>query len=172
GVLRWPAARMGRLVLLAVVAGLALRGVWEGITPLLILAGLALYVAGLDAVEPLAQEVDHPSRSQCFPVVRGRLQLRHLAVAVTTMLVVATVAAAAGLLIEPTASGALVAAACIVPAALGGVGGAAFSTLSDPLAAGGGDGGWSLVAPETAGMVLAVRTARPPGLAIAGPLPR
>ena len=171
GVLRWPAARMGRLVLLAAVAGLALRGVWEGITPLLILAGLALYVAGLDAVEPLAQEVDHPSRSQSFPVVRGSLQLRHLAVAVTTMLVVATVAAAAGLLVEPTASGALVAAACIVPAALGGVGGAAFSTLSDPLAAGGGDGGWSLVAPETAGMVLAVRTALPPALAIGGTLP-
>ena len=41
---------------------------WAGTTPLVVLAGLALFVAGLDTVEPLAQEVDHPSRRDASPL--------------------------------------------------------------------------------------------------------
>ena len=85
GVLRWPAARVGRMVLLAGAAGLALRGVWAGTTPLLVIAGVALYVAGLDAVEPLAQEIDHPTRSRSVPIERGEVYVRHLAVGVVVM---------------------------------------------------------------------------------------
>ena len=35
--------------------------------PLVLVAGLALYVAGLDAVESMAQEADHPGRSDALP---------------------------------------------------------------------------------------------------------
>ena len=55
-------SRLVRLLLAAVVAGFALRGVWGGTTPLIVLAGLALWVAALDALEPMAQETDHPGR--------------------------------------------------------------------------------------------------------------
>ena len=79
GVLRWPAARVGRLVLLAVVAGLALRGVWAGTTPLLGLAAAALFLAGIDAAEAMSQELDHPSLSGSTPVDPGALRVRHLA---------------------------------------------------------------------------------------------
>ncbi len=170
GVLRWPAARVGRMVLLAGAAGLALRGVWAGTTPLLVIAGVALYVAGLDAVEPLAQEIDHPTRSRSVPIERGEVYVRHLAVGVVVMVAVAVVGAAAALLVEPSLGGLAVAAICVVPAALGSVAGAATSVLSGLPQVSAGDA-WSLVPPEVAGMRIVVRAVWPPALAVLGTLP-
>ncbi len=48
-VMRFPASRLVRLVLVAVVAGFAARGVWDGTLALVVLAGLALWVGGLAA---------------------------------------------------------------------------------------------------------------------------
>ena len=67
-VARWPASRLVRVLVLAAVAGLAMRGVWSGTTPLVLLAGLALWIAALDAAEPLGQEIDHPGRTDAFPM--------------------------------------------------------------------------------------------------------
>src|SRR5262245_15903561 len=170
GVLRWPASRVGRMVLLAVAAGLALRGVWAGTTPLLAVAGIALYVAGLDAVEPLAQEIDHPTRSRSVPVERAEVHVRHLPVSVVVMAVVAVVGAAAALLVEPSLGGLAVAAICVVPAALGSVAAAATSVVSGTPDASAGDA-WTLVPPEVAGMRIVVRAAWPPALAVVGTLP-
>ncbi|HLM29817.1 MAG TPA: hypothetical protein VK360_07835 [Acidimicrobiales bacterium] len=170
GVLRWPAARVGRMVLLAVAAGLAQRGVWAGTTPLLAVAALALYVAGLDAVEPLAQEIDHPTRSRSVPIERSAIHLRHLPVGVAVMVAVAAVAATAGLLVEPSLGGLAVSAICVVPAAMGSVAGAATSVLSGMPEVAGGDA-WSLVPPEVAGMRIVVRAVWPPALATLGTLP-
>jgi hypothetical protein len=170
GVVRWPAARVGRMVLLAVAAGLALRGVWAGTTALVVIAGLALYVAGLDAVEPLAQEVDHPTRSRSVPIERGEIHVRHLPVSVGVMALVAVVGAAAALLVEPSLGGLAVAAICAVPAALGSVAGAVTSVVSGMPDVSAGDA-WSLVPPEVAGMRIVVRAAWPPALAVLGTLP-
>ena len=92
GVLRFPAARGARLVLLGAIAGFCLRGMWAGTTPLIVLAGLALFVAGLDTVEPLAQEVDHPSRRDASPLEPAAIHLRHLPVGVLGQLAVAAFA--------------------------------------------------------------------------------
>src|SRR4051794_18679512 len=54
GILRWPLARVVRLTILSAVAGACLVAAWRGTTPLIVLAGLALFVASLDAVEPLS----------------------------------------------------------------------------------------------------------------------
>jgi hypothetical protein len=170
GVLRWPTARVGRMILLAVVAGLALRGVWTGTTPLLAVAGLALFVAGLDAVEPLAQEIDHPSRLASAPVARGEIHVRHVAVGVAVMVLTCLVGATAAVLVEPSLAAVAVAAACVVPAALGAVAGAVASVLGgapDSSA----DGGWSLVPPEVAGLRVVTRTVWPLVLATGGTLP-
>ena len=43
------------------------RAAWEGTPVLVALAGLALLVAALDAIEGLAQEADHPTRSSTLP---------------------------------------------------------------------------------------------------------
>ncbi len=170
GVLRWPTARVGRMLLLAVVAGLALRGVWSGTTPLLALGGIALFVAGLDAVEPLAQEIDHPSRTASIPMARGELHLRQLPVGAAVMVLTCLVGATAAVLVEPSLGALAVAAACVVPAALGGVAGAVASVLSG-VSDVSDEGGWSLVPPEVAGIRVVLRSVLPLALAIGGTLP-
>jgi hypothetical protein len=166
GALRWPAARVGRLVLLGIVAGLALRGVWAGTTPLLALAGAALFLAGLDATEAMAQELDHPSLTESVPVAGSELRVRHLPVAVAVMALVAAVGVAAAVLVEPGARALALALACAPAAALAGTAGAGASLVAvpDPSEA-------LLMPPEVTGAYQAFRIARPLFLAIAGTLP-
>ncbi len=168
GVLRWPAARVARLVLLGVVAGLCLRGVWAGTTPLLVLAGIAMFIAGLDTVEPLAQEVDHPSRRDASPADPASIHLRHIPMGLVGQLLVAGVAmGVASVPGDGRLPGAVVAAA-VAPLAFGGLSGALVSVLSGPPTM---SGSWTLAPPEAQGMRLAFRTAWPPALAIVGVLP-
>jgi hypothetical protein len=168
GVLRWPAARVARLGLLAIVAAAALRGAWAGTTPLLALAGIAMFLAGLDGIEPLAQEVDHPSRRDASPMPPAEIHLRHVPVCVLVLLL--TAAAAAGLAAVPgpgrvPSSVALVLA---VPLAMGGVGGALVSVLGGSSSMG---EAWSLAPVEAQGMRLAIRTVWPPAIAVLGAAP-
>jgi hypothetical protein len=166
GALRWPAARVGRLVLLGVVTGLALRGVWAGTTPLLVLAGAALFLAGLDATEAMAQELDHPSLTESVPVAAGSLRVRHLPVAVAVMALVAAVGVAAAVLVEPGTGALELALVCAPAGALAGVAGAGASLVAvpDPVEA-------LLMPPEVTGAYQAFRIARPLVLALAGTLP-
>ncbi len=168
GVARWPAARLVRLVVLAVVAGLALRGIWTGTTPLVVVAGLALWIAALDAVEPLAQETDHPGRRDALPLEEGRLMVRHLGVPVVVMVVVAAAAAGVSLVAGGSTPEAEAMAAGVVPMAMAAVAGAVTSVLMgapkpfDQLA---------VASPEIAGMRTAMRTVWPPMLAVLGVVP-
>jgi hypothetical protein len=168
GVLRWPLARVGRLVLAAVVVGLAMRGVYDGTTLLIIVAGAALYVAGLEAVEPLAQEVDHPTRRDAVPETNGTLHLKHVPAVVGILLLVAAVAGAVGVLVDPSTEAVAVAGVAVVPAALGAAMAGVVSTIKgapDPFE------NQMLLPPEAAGPRLAFRTALPPALAVLGLLP-
>ncbi len=168
GVLRWPAARVARMVLLGGVAGLAVRGVWTGTTPLVLLAGVAMFLAGLDAVEPLAQEVDHPSRRDASPLEASAIHLRHIPVGLLAMGFTTALAAVAAAVPGPGRLPADLAALLAVPLALGGLGGALVSVLASPV---GVSEGWSLAPPEAQGMRLAFRTAWPPGVAVLGASP-
>ena len=168
GVLRFPAARGARLVLLGAIAGLCVRGLWVGTTPLIVIAGLALFVAGLDTVEPLAQEVDHPSRRDASPMEPAAIHLRHLPVGVLGQLAVAAIAIGVASLPGDGHVPLEVVAMGFVPLALGGLAGALVSVLSDPPST---SGGWALAPPEAQGMRLAFRTAWPPVIAILGVLP-
>ena len=171
GVLRWPAARVARLVLLGAVAGLAARGAWNGTSPLIAVSGVALYLAALDAVEPLAQEVDHPTRRNAVPMEAGTVELRHIPVAVAAMVLVCLVAFAAAVLAGPSIAALEIAGACVLPAALGAVGGAVISVVGGAPSHGGGGDTWSLMPPEVAGMRMVSRTAWPPAMAIVGVVP-
>ena len=189
GVLRWPAARVVRLIGFGVVAGICLRGVANGTIPLVIVAGLALYLAALDGVESMAQEADHPGRNEAIPRPIGDLLVRHLGVGALVMTLVALVGAGVGVAVEPSlrhhqglahraagvggagepSRGALAGATIAVPAAaLAASGGAALSVLQgiqEPSAT------WDLIPPEVAGMRSAFRIAGPPVLAVIGCLP-
>jgi hypothetical protein len=168
GLLRWPAARVARLILLGAVAGLALRGAWSGTTPLVLLAGVAMFLAGLDAVEPLAQEVDHPSRRDASPMPAATIHLLHIPMGVVAMLTTAGVAGLAAGTPGPGHLPADLAALLVVPLAMGGLGGALVSVLAGPASM---SEGWSMAPPEAQGIRLAFRTAWPPGIAVIGATP-
>jgi hypothetical protein len=168
GVFRWPVPRLVRLAVLAVIAGFSLRGVWGGTTPLVVAAGLALWVAALDAIEPLAQETDHPGRRDAYPVLEGELMVRHLAVPMVVMIVVTAGAAAVAIVSGHNAVDAEVMGITLIPLAVAAVLGAAVSVLMcapkavDELL---------IASPEIAGTRTALRTVFPPLVACLGTLP-
>ncbi|MBL8775907.1 MAG: hypothetical protein JNK12_08250 [Acidimicrobiales bacterium] len=168
GVLRWPAARIGRVVVVGVAAGLALRGVWEGTIPLAVVAGLALFVGGLDAIEPLAQETDHPGRREALPLPDGYIMVRHLPIAALVMVKIAIVAAITAVVVDPSVDAVKLAAICLLPAALAGGAGAVISVL---MGAPEPSDNWQLVPPEVQGARTAFRTVWPPLVATLGTLP-
>lgn len=133
GILRWPASRFLRLAGLGAVAGGAMAGTWSGTTPLVVVAGGALFVAALDAIEGLAQEVDHPDRQDSFPVPDGALHLRHLVAPTVVLAGVGLIGlvAAAAVSRDPSLVG-QIGLPLLLPAAAAATGAAAVSTLRRP----------------------------------------
>lgn len=165
---RWPASRIVRVLVLAGVAGLAMRGVWSGTTPLVVLAGLALWVAALDAAEPLGQEIDHPGRTDSYPFPRGQLFLQHLPVLALVSVGTGLVAGAVAWVPVGDHVPAGVALLCgAVAGLLAGCG----STVSVVQGAPQAVDVLSMSTPEIAGSRTVFRTAWPPGLAVIGTLP-
>jgi hypothetical protein len=130
--LRWPAQRATRVVLLALVAAASLYGTWRGTTPLVVVAGVAMLLIAFDAVEPLAQEIDHPTRRSLLPL-RTRALLRSHLVAPAVVLVAAGLI---GVAADAAATRDLltleVGLAVVLPAAFGALAGAAVSVITDP----------------------------------------
>jgi hypothetical protein len=129
GLARWPVSRVTRAVAFAVVVGLAGVGLWHGVDALVLLAGIALFLLGVDAVEGLAQETDHPERPEQYPVVWGELVLSHLLAPAVVLFAFAVVAALAIGAITGSLDALAVAAITIVPATMAGVAGAALSVV-------------------------------------------
>lgn len=167
--LRWPIGRIVRLVLLAAVAGVCARAAYDGTTPLVVVAGIALFLAGLDAAEPLGQELDHPTLRDSFPVAQGSIHVRHLPAIAAVGLVVAAVAAVTGVLVDPVDGAWPVALASVPAAAVGAAAGAVVNLVMGVVnPAGTASSAWNLAPPEAAGIRLVYRTAWPPALSIAG----
>lgn len=168
GILRWPLGRIGRFVLVSAVAGLALRGVYQGTIALAVVAGLAMFIAGLDAIEPLAQETDHPGRRDALPLTTGYVMTRHLPVAAVVMVKSGIVAAVAAVLVEPSVDAVKLAAICFIPLGLAGGAGAVISVL---MGAPEPSDNWQLLPPEVQGSRTLFRTVWPPLVATLGTLP-
>lgn len=162
-ILRWPARRFVRLGSLGVVAGVSTAGAWAGTTPLVLVAGAALFVAALDASEGLAQEVDHPDRRDSLPVPASALHLRHLA-APTALLSVAALAGVGGAAAVSGAPGLAFAVGLplVIPAGAAAAGAAAVSALRAP------PDPARLMADST-GFLMVARHAWPPALATVAP---
>jgi hypothetical protein len=157
--LRWPATRASRVAVLGAIAGASAWGAWRGTTPLVVVAGCALLLAALDAIEPLAQEIDHPTRRSLLPIP-GRTLLRSLLVGPAAVLLLSALVGAALVSIPAGDARAVgVGLAVVVPAALGALAGAAVSVVTDPFQ-------WVLIP-----VLQNVRAAAPFVLATAGVLP-
>jgi hypothetical protein len=163
GILRWPASRLLRLAALGVVAGLSTAAAWSGTTPMILVAGGALYIAALDAIEGLAQEIDHPDRRDSFPAPAGALHLRHLVApsVVLALVILVGVAAAAAVSGDPGEAFA-VGLPLALPAAALAVGGAAVSSLRQPP-----DPNRLML--DSTGSMLLFHHGFPPALAMLGP---
>jgi hypothetical protein len=170
GILRFPALRFARLAVAGGVAGAALVGAWRGTTPLVLVAGLALYVAGLDVVEPIAQELDHPDRTDSYAVEQGVLLLRACGPPIVLMVLVALVGLATAVVITGGNSTTIdVGAVLVVPASLCAVAGASISVIQGPPPTFSSTD--SMLPPEMAGIRAAVRTMLPPLIVLVGVLP-
>jgi hypothetical protein len=162
--LRFPVVRLARMLVMAAVAGLGLAATWNGVRPAFLITALALYLASYDAVEPLGQEIDHPSRWDSFPEDHGMTLLWHLPAAFVVMLVVCAVAAAVSLVAVPASVVASLAPSLLPFTALAATAAGALSTvmgapdLSKMLAGPGAD---------MMGFVLILRLVVPPALVAA-----
>jgi hypothetical protein len=78
GALRWPAARVLRIVTLAVVIGAAGAAAWHGTKLFVAVCAVAAYAIALDTTEGFAQETDHPDLGLGLPEPLGPFMLRHL----------------------------------------------------------------------------------------------
>jgi hypothetical protein len=162
GVLRWPLARFGRVAALGVAAGLCAYGTWRGTSPLILVGGIALYLAALDAIEPLAQEIDHPDRADGVPVERGALLVRHLVVPAVVMAVTGAIGLGAAAVLDPEPGLLAVGAITIVPVAVAASAAAALAVVLGAPTAGAGS---MFGSPEAASVGLILRQAFPPLLA-------
>jgi hypothetical protein len=129
GLARYPVSRIVRMAALAGLAGVAAVATLRGTTPAFIGVGLALYLFGLDAVEPLSQEIDHPDHTDAVPLDRGWMLALHVAAPGLAVIPFAVVGAVVVGLLEPSAwAGAL---ALGVPICWVGTCGAIISIVRD-----------------------------------------
>ncbi|MGZ8804957.1 MAG: DUF6297 family protein, partial [Microbacterium sp.] len=167
GIARTPAGRLGRMAGLAAGIGLAAVAVLRGTTPAFVAMGVLLFLLGLEAVEPLSQEIDQPGLTDGLPLARGWLHI-HLLVAPAGLLVpFAALGAGVVAVFEPDAAAAAFTLA--VPVALLGMAGAVVSTVRDapdPVAAES-----AFVPPEFAGFGDAMRVVIPVAISTLGALP-
>lgn len=169
--MHFPLRRIIRMKLLNMTAAAALVLAWRGTTPLVVVAGLALFVLGLDVVEPLSQEVDQPDRTDSLPHERGYIMTKHLVVPALASLLFLPAGVIVAFILEPRASTLGYAVLLGIPALLGGVAGATINSVKgapDPV--GGAMEGLALP-PEVSGMGTVIRSAWPPAVSIIACLP-
>ncbi len=166
---RFPATRLLRMVLLGVAAGVAIGFTWRGAYPAFVLAGLALFLAAYDAVEPIAQEVDHPTRWDALAGDEGRILLSHLYAAFVLMVVPTGVATLTAWCFVPTTVVAQAVAPLFLSVTASAVAGAALSTTMGSVGAGSslsGVTGADAMGMDVMGTFTVLRMAIPPGLVV------
>jgi hypothetical protein len=171
GYLRFPATRLARMLVLTVVAAASLVVAYHDARVAVVAAALAVYLVGLDAIEPLAQEVDQADWADSAPVERGVLLARHLPAAAVATALIAAIGAVTALAIEHTALAAAVIAIAAPCAALGGAAGAVVTIVSGMPESTSSTTNQEILPPEVAGMRVVVRAVWPLVLAAVGTTP-
>ena len=128
-VARLPLSRVVRIVLLAGVAGASASLVVSSTYLFAIPFVGALFLLGLEAIEPLAQEIDRPDITESLPIDRGWLFLQHLVAPAGVLAVAGLVGATVATVLQPSQGPAAFAVA--VPVAWAGAIGPTVSTVRD-----------------------------------------
>ena len=130
GYARWPFARIARVVVLAGIAGVALVGAWRANDAFLIVAGLAMFLAGVDAAEGLAQEHDHPDRAELIPIPWGQLVLDHIVAPACALAIVTVISLTVFSVVIGSVDALVVSLIALVPIAIAAAVGAATSVVA------------------------------------------
>jgi hypothetical protein len=171
GYLRFPATRLLRMVVLVGVAAVCLVVAYHDARVAVVAAALALYLVGIEAVEPLAQEVDQADWADGVPLERGVLLARHLPAAAVAAVVMALIGAGIGFALERTADAAAVIAIAAPCAVLGGLAGAVVTVVSGMPESTSSTTNQEILPPEVAGMRVVVRAVWPLVVAVIGTSP-
>ncbi len=161
GMARFPATRVVRMTAFAAMAGALQATVVRGTTPALLGTALMLFVLGLEAMEPLSQEVDQPDRTDSLPIERGELMMRHLIAPAIALVPFAVVAAAGAVAVLGTTRAIVPAAILALPTVLAGAGGGVVSIVRDAPDPAKGTAQQAFVPPEMAGISSAMRIGLP-----------
>jgi hypothetical protein len=174
---RLPAARLTRIALLAALGGAA-AALTITESPLfgLVLLG-ALFLVGLESLEPLSQEVDRPDITDGIPIERGWIYAHHLAASSILLVAVAVIGAAVAVAVDP-GLGAIAFAVAIPMVWAGALGPVVVTVLDAPTAPSPTtllgtprDAEMSFVPPEFAGFSTAFRTLLPVAISAVGTAP-
>ncbi len=169
---RFPMRRITRMMLLTAGAAVAQVYAYRGTAPAIVISGLLLFVLGLEAIEPLSQEVDQPERSESFPIPRGQIMRQHLIVPALILIPFAALGGViAAVLQRETSGAAAVVAILALPTVWGGAAGAVINAVKgapDPI---GQSAERLYMPPEVSGMTTMIRSVWPPVVSILASLP-
>lgn len=127
--LRLPASRVGRIAALAVAAGVT-GSLAASASPIFLAGTLAaLFLLGMETIEPLSQEIDRPDITDSLPVDRGWLYVHHLVAPAVLLVAAAIIGAVAASIVEPQHAAAAFAIA--VPVAWAGAIGPVIGAVLD-----------------------------------------
>ena len=174
---RLPAARITRIALLAALGGVG-GALTVSASPLfgLVLLG-SLFLAGLESLEPLSQEIDRPDITDSIPIERGWIYAHHLAAPAVLLVAVGFIGAGAAVLVEPDL-GAMAFAVAVPMVWAGALGPVVLTVLDAPSAPSPTtllgrprDAETSFVPPEFAGFSTALKTLLPVAISAVGTAP-
>ncbi len=168
---RFPASRVTRMAALAAGAGACQVAAYRGTTAAVVGSGLALFVLGLELLEPLAEDIDQADLSDSLPEVRGVLHLQLLVAPAVAAVPFAALGVAVATVLQPGLATLAVAGVLGLPVTLAGASGAVVNVVSgapDPYVE---TAERNLMPPEVAGTTSLVKAAWPLAVSVAGALP-
>lgn len=174
---RLPFARLVRIALLAAIAGVGGVLTYDASPLFAVLLLAAVFLAGLECLEPLSQEIDRPDLTDGYALERGWIHAHLLVAPAGLLAAVGLLGAAVAAAVEPSL--AVGAFALAVPVAWAGAVGPVVVTVLDApsppspttLLGTPRDAESTLVPPEFAGFSTAVRAALPVALSAVATVP-
>ena len=171
GILRFPVSRLVRMVVLVAIAAACQVLAWRGTSPAVVGTGVALFVLGLELLEPLSQEIDQADRTDSMPVIRGALHLRLAAPSVVVAVVLALVGVGVAVAMEPSMTTVALGAVIGIPVMLGGMAGAAINIVGGAPDPAGEATERTMMPPEVAGTTTLIKAVWPVALSVIAATP-
>jgi hypothetical protein len=170
GILRFPIVRLLRMAALTAIAAVCLHIAYHDTAPAAVVAGLALYLVGLDAIEPLSQEIDQADRADAIPRERGVLLVHHLPASALLLFFYAIFGGAVAYALNRTSTALGVIAVVSLPVMWAAGAGAVISVAGEEPGPSALDTN-QMLPPEVAGMRIMFRAVWPVAVCILGTLP-